>query len=301
MGKKVLIIADLEGIIGMTPPMNLTSPEKNMAEQLRFTAQCIINKEKNCLIDICNVHNDGTLLKNSPLNDTCCRLMRGINGLKHCDWNYAYCIMIGFHGMSGTGGFYDHTFRPDILQIHREGISEYLGEVGTLILWMHSKGIPVALVSGEGFFDSEVLPFSIPVHKVGGMSITEQYLAFESALNDALTTAENAVRYSDHMKIAVKIDNPDKIALLTEKGFHTTSSEVLFKNINDFFFELYRLAVELNKAAEYIIRLNTEFAKQLAAQNISFEDCRNMQQLFQKPLDLISASDRETIKSRLLI
>lgn len=297
--KKILIIADLEGIIGMIGPRSHKSPGQLMMDQVILAAECIFDVEGNCLIEICDAHNDGQLLRGMKCTHPNVSFLYGIDELKNCGWDYAYCILLGFHAMANSGGVWDHTFRNDILHIWREGKDEYIGEVTALILWANSKAVPVALVSGEGPFAHEADAFSIPTYIINTRTISEQYAALRQAIRSGISCIKNVGYYVDEFKICVEVNNADKLILLSEKGYVVADGAVQFAGVEAFFNELYRFAADLNQANREIIYTNTEFARMLKKMDAQQDSLRELSEILHKPLPLLDAADRNLIRRRM--
>lgn len=205
----ILIVADLEGIVGLDKHFSILNARRMMIRELQCIVKIIKNYNSSCLINICNVHNDGNLLDTGFFTNRV-NYIDGILKLLQGEWYYDCALLVGFHAMTGNGGLFDHTFRSDFVKMHFEGCIEPIGEVATLITWLESKGIPVILVSAEGNVDCELINRNIILHKVDNSKNSEIQLDtlcrnIESALS---VYAQNVV-VKDNRAICIQLDNSD--------------------------------------------------------------------------------------------
>lgn len=292
----ILLIVDLEGIIGMKKDVTLVDARMLMIKELQYIVDIIYDYNPKSNISICDAHNDGTLL-NKGLTNESITYINGIDNLANCNWNFDCALLIGFHAMANKGSHFDHTFRNDIVKIYYEDTNLSLGEIASLITWIETKNIPVILVSAEGNFTDEVVEKNCYIHKVVYNSVQdEQYAQLCYLLNTALNNPIDISLSKIQKKVVVLINNPDKLNVLSSKGFTINSTGIVFESVEKFFLSLYEFAYALNSAAVQVMKDNKKLAQAIRSANISKEDCSCILYLLSKPIDEICASERDYIR-----
>ena len=295
----ILIIVDLEGIIGMKKGVTKEYARFLMIRELQYVVNTITEYNELCSITICDVHNDGTLLSNG-LVATNIKCLNGINKLTRTPWNYDIAMLIGFHAMANQGGIFDHTFRSDIEGIYLESTREAIGEISGLVLFSENKGVPVIFISGEGNFENEVSTKKIPIHKVNDKDdLDKQYKELCNFIAISLESHINPVVSHEKQRVFVRVDNSDKVLRLQSDGFSISDKEVVFDSIEDFFLNLYRFGDALNRATSHIIKENLQLARRIQMANIGKGECENIMQLLSKPISMINEEDRLMIRQSL--
>lgn len=150
--KKVIILYDLEGIIGI---VSLHPTHKKRNDSLAAHELGLVIDELReagfSSIAICCVHNIG--IDDQEIYRLIDDKQIEIVSFEELATNisrYQYAVMIGFHGMANSGGRFDHTFRFDILSCEYNNL--VIGEVGIFYRFLLNNNIKVILISGEGNF-----------------------------------------------------------------------------------------------------------------------------------------------------
>lgn len=300
--RKVLIVADLEGIIGFNYYAPIETEKKLMNEELQYAIGCILEKEKNCEITVCNIHRDGLLLAEEDIMPARASLLKGVDALVACSWDFDFAIMLGFHGKANSGGIFDHTFRPDFARMWRteNNVDIDTGEVAAFSLWIESKGIPVILVSGEGNFDDEIRNATCRIHKVNRFqSYDEQYCSLDADIAAGLRKEHTLDNADDSAMIFIQVDNLDKVPILESKGFATKDGCIVFDNLECFFRNLYKFAAALSTAYKQVADVNLKFAYSIKELAVEKQDYPELNEIFAKPLELVNEADRNAVKQRL--
>ena len=295
---RVLIVADLEGIIGLST-LGSEASKNLMSSELNFIVNYISRTTETREITVCDIHNYGLLLEREDFAQEI-TLIKGIDKLWGCGWNFDFAIMVGFHGKTDSGGLFDHTFRNDFIRLWCPGIDSDMGEVAAFSLWIESKGIPVVLVSGEGNFDDEIKRTSCIIHKViHTQSIAGQYHTLVEDLKKSMSTIHGPLYFEDTHKVYVEVDNHDKLEIVANENFSIEDGAVVFNNLDCFFGELYPFVDALIKAYFRVAKENYSFANSIKKLNIAKHDYPELNDIFEKPIGLITEYDRNLIKQRL--
>lgn len=300
----ILIVSDLEGIIGFQGFCSQEDLRRLMTKQLHFGFQVIrrILGQKS-KITICDVHNDGLLLDAMEFSHKGLQLLQGITSLSSCSWDYDIAILFGFHGMRNRLGKFSHTFRDDIIRMWRENSNADIGEVSSFICWIESKGVPVVLVSGEGDFASETVSSKRLMHQVNCEESEEAlYADLEKKLVECLANRATSIKPSeDTQTVYVEVDNKEKLSILAHEGFCVRNEAFAFSSFDAFFKNGYSFADALNRATMQIIRKNLCLAKEIKRQNIEEKMPCHLFPVLSKPINLIDHNDREFIRESLLL
>lgn len=295
--KRLLIIADLEGMIGVTDPSDLGKSIEYGMEEIWFVIR-EFNSYGIRRITVANIHNDGKCYSPDTFDGQGVPLLRGMEELYRNIAEYDAAILIGFHGMYQSGGMFDHTFRMDITEL-RYG-EEKLGEVGVFTLWLASHRIPAYLVSGEGNFRNEIKLPECVIHEMKFPIVTDdqyktEYGELKKAVKDAATRMTTGIMASNYPSstLRVNVDNPDKYRIM--RDFQYISAErdcFVFPSIDVMFNCMYDFTRRLNLAMENIYYDNKRFFR-LYRELVGNEQYEHLRKEYQnKDLFLISLNDR---------
>lgn len=298
--KSILLVTDLEGIIGFSKKMTENESKIFMCKHIMCVISSIRSTNPKKCFTVCNVHNNGKLISDVDFsNDSSIHVLQGIDELKKTDWNFDYAMLLGFHGMRNSGGRYDHTFRSDFIRVRQAGKNVDLGEIGLFILWIESKGIPVVLVNGEGEFESELSNRNCIIHKTNGILENRcQYNTLMTAVQNAIQLPRTVSMLSlpcSATPILVQVDNPDKLLLLASEGFRVKNGAFVFYNLDDFFERLTCFAISLNNAIDIIVKKNIEISRKIRKIQNFYELIEPYYYILLKPIELIDQNDRDIL------
>ena len=265
--KKVLIIADLEGIIGLESLNDFSYNNQLLETELRMTIT-VLRSYNFSDIYICNIHNNGMAYDKSLklLAEVERASLVNLNELSSNLSFYSFAIMIGFHGMIGSGGKHDHNFRLDITQCKIK--NEIMGEVGLFARYLENNGVRVLFISGEGNFIKEIENelSDIMVHNVMyEKDVQEEFCEFQKKLNLCLSTIKKRKTINQVSEVTIAVDNSDKYILLSRYpyGFKVEKGSFVFKSIDEFFEHLVSFCVALQDASLIIRNINLRFINQI--------------------------------------
>lgn len=206
--KKVLIIADLEGIIGLESLNDFSYNNQLLETELRMTIT-VLRSYNFSDIYICNIHNNGMAYDKSLklLAEVERASLVNLNELSSNLSFYSFAIMIGFHGMIGSGGKHDHNFRLDITQCKIK--NEIMGEVGLFARYLENNGVRVLFISGEGNFIKEIENelSDIMVHNVMyEKDVQEEFCEFQKKLNLCLSTIKKRKTINQVSEVTIAVE-----------------------------------------------------------------------------------------------
>ena len=143
--RKILILSDLEGILGVDSIFNTKS---NVSKyQREVSAYLQVASKLGYEVFYCDMHGNGTMVgwndKESPFRIIAKEKLKC--ELSQTCFNCA--AMIGFHAKAGSDGVLSHTFTDEVLDLRIGG--ESAGEIEIIALWLWKYRIPVAFLSGR--------------------------------------------------------------------------------------------------------------------------------------------------------
>lgn len=298
--KKVLIIADLEGIIGLESLNDFSYNNQLLETELRMTIT-VLRSYNFSDIYICNIHNNGMAYDKSLklLAEVERASLVNLNELSSNLSFYSFAIMIGFHGMIGSGGKHDHNFRLDITQCKIK--NEIMGEVGLFARYLENNGVRVLFISGEGNFIKEIENelSDIMVHNVMyEKDVQEEFCEFQKKLNLCISTIKKRKTINQVSEVTIAVDNSDKYILLSRYpyGFKVEKGSFVFKSIDEFFENLVSFCVALQDASLIIRNINLRFINQIKE---SRKQALVPNEFVKIPMNLITESMRCSIAQKL--
>lgn len=249
MKNKVLLVADMEGCSGIYDLSNSISCREKMILEVDYIIS-ILKKYGYQNISILDCHNDGLSLK-----DYCKE--KDIDFICHV-WSldsfdqYSFAMLIGFHGKAGSGGYFSHTVRPDILNILSADTS--VGEVFLMCNFLSYYKIPVLYISGDKTIENELNDYKgvfLATKQIGEKTkqLTENKYVIECAVYAALNKITECVYYDAPIEVQLIGTNYSKF--IPQEIFVVKYNSVFFKDTVDFFYNLKRLCLFLNIAEEY--------------------------------------------------
>lgn len=266
---RLLLLLDLEGIIGYSLRL---SQEQNWdhAQRELDLLMGLLREQGLRELSVCVVHNDGTGFPEQILSRYGLRLFESAASLNDAVADVRCAFLIGFHGMRDTGGWFDHTFRMDFLDLEYDG--QHLGEVGIFTRWLARRGIPTLLVSGEGNFRQELEGFDCVIHSVPPvLTAPDEIRRVSDNLSEAVLCAlrqwDRAVpaSHTGAGPLTVWVDNRDKYRLLAELPcLRAQEDRFVFPSIDVFIDNIYPFCLRLNDAMAQIERENRAFFQRVA-------------------------------------
>ena len=257
-----LIIADIEGIIGIYDFMN--DVENSKVVYTREIEVYIKAFQKNGVekITVCDAHSAGDMILPRIVTENVA-LVSTVNNLSF-DEKYDFAIMVGFHGRGEAHGIFPHTFRFDFKHIFIRG--NPVGEVEIFVRWLGAKGVPVILVTGDREATYEANCFNIYRDVCCVRSLFQStddaqalYHKLAAVVDSSMLLDYDKCISSDEDEVNVQFCNPDTSKLLSQKGYLEKDGKILFASCSEFVEKLYQLIDEMNKINEFHVKINTEF------------------------------------------
>lgn len=271
--EKILVITDLEGIIGV---LNLHDTEVNtrlFLKQMHLVISAIRDTFPKVRITICDIHDAGNISQDLGLSSEDVGYIKGVTGLVTADLNYDRAFLIGFHGRKGSGGLFDHTFRPEITNI-KYG-NEDVGEITLFTDWLALHGVPVVLVSGEDAILDEVKQLqNVFIHvqekklltnnsttSMLRLNINEVYCSLTMKIKSALIEDLPQPITQFDKEIEVYFCNPDILHYLRKKCYFIKDDHLYFRSLIEFFNNIHSLSLVLNVYIAKLYKVNTSFLR----------------------------------------
>lgn len=167
MALKLYISADLEGVVGVTSPLQCASqPDpaayqqavNQLGKEVRAVADAaweagateIVVNDSHCTMANLGVHHLGervSLLSGKP---KICAMSAGL------DASFDAAIYVGYHAKAGTeNGILNHTFHSKLFDVSVNGVSYGEGGINALYASLVHQ-VPVVLASGDQAFCAEI-------------------------------------------------------------------------------------------------------------------------------------------------
>jgi len=288
--KKWLVIADLEGIIGMRDIQDFSMNERLLSDEINRAIRAIEIYDPACIF-VADIHDRGNNIVNVQRLERGVTLLRGISELVSSEYNADYCILLGFHSMAGGLGRFPHTFREDICCACIGG--RKVGEVGLFSRWLAGRGTRILLVSGEGNFCDE-LGKETMYHIV-----TDRYDHEVEVLRVKLQHLKDYTIQVEKVPQPVEIYfyNKDYLALMEhfddciEDGL-----KLIYENVDVFFRQLPELCKKANRLKQIIIRRNTEELLRIKSLYHTSELRKLENEVFSKDVAMVTLHDLNTVR-----
>lgn len=258
--EKVLVIADLEGCIGVYDLQDNRDCCEKMEREVSLIITCLL-KQKVDYITVADSHNNGNSIKQLK------KKYPSVNVISHF-WNvdnielYDYAILIGFHAMEGRPGILSHTLRPEVKELY---IGKILcGEVSLIINWLAYYHIKTIFISGDRGIKDEIKGYDgifFETKSVEEGTIIENS-DIEKKYNNMYISLEQAWK---NRKIIKQIEyNPSEVnivfsqynilSLLPTIIYQITKNRIGFLNTKLFVEELYTLCQYINSAQTWLLK-----------------------------------------------
>lgn len=225
--KRILILADMEGCCGIHD----LSDEEFCVSCMIAEVDYIIHELQTllpCEITILDCHNDGLSLKQHC--ESChIPFVNHLWSLDHTDYDMAF--LVGFHGMRGQEGILSHTMRNDIVSLK---IGEQIvGEVGLLMDWLASYGIPAVYISGDQSIKAELCDYAgvfVPVkgREIGVPSLNELKDSIHTAIKRAIVNVQMPVCRKESVQI--ELIGETYVKHIPMECFEVKGCEIIFQS-----------------------------------------------------------------------
>jgi D-aminopeptidase len=248
---KVLIIADMEGCIGVYDMSNYNASKELMVKEVDNVINYFLNK-KHFEISFVDEHDSGYnvwKLRNTYPNVEFYQHLWNLKDVETID----FAVLIGYHGKNGANGRFCHTLRPEI-SVLKLGKKE-IGEIEFITNFLAFYGVPVFCVTGDEGAREEVESLGISFYATKSISDNEvverdAYNKQINAIDEALLQPQMKYKYDDSA-VEVVFKNNSIQDYLPERIFNTSDQGVIFNDTLHLNEDLYGLCMYLNAAHEY--------------------------------------------------
>ena len=287
-----IILADLEGIFGVTDLFDSETNRSLLLAQIKRTIDCI-KKTEDSIVKVCLIHDDGRMdIEKDVLDLGACYYGSGIKSLLSSESAADYAVLIGFHSKANGAGVFPHSFKLEIESVVTD--DKTVGEVYLFSKYLKLRGTKVLFVSGEGFFDDEMIFESTMTHYINGP------INYEEALTASLNIPDSGFRsFVTDDCIKLYFYNTDYYSLINHPALSKEEKCVFFKSVKDFFEQIIPLAVEINAASAIIRRTNINFAREVSRLVKSGQAEMPDIELLNKDIFLFNEFEREMVMNLL--
>jgi len=275
----VLIIADIEGIIGIKDLSNEEESAEIYTQEIELYIKALLENGVD-KITVCDAHNRGNMInsritKYSNGNDLSnIRLVAQTPSVCFNE-KYDFAIMVGYHGMEGSSGILAHTFRYEFKRISvvdkKMGYNIPIGEVEIKTRWLGSHDIPVILVTGdrEAVYEANCFnPYRqtcccVSYFDDGVVGVDALYEKLAHNVKAALNLDWQLCLSHDDSEIEVEFYHPDTVDALSKIGYNKREDKVVFNSCADFMGSIFNLSEQLYQVDLENQEINIAFLKEI--------------------------------------
>lgn len=267
--KNILLLSDLEGIIGV---YNLDEDEINKKlymKEISIIFDTII-KNKFYNIYYCDIHDNGSmrlLLQDKYPN------VHFIEEFINIDFNVHYeaAYLTGFHARCNTDGILCHSFRNDFYEVYLG--DKVVGELEIYINWLSYYDIPIAFVSCDDVAMEEIRRVdcikNISKSKnnlLNNNNFDKNYEKLSKNILLGLTNKHIGVTQYKNDKVRIKLADNSIIYKLDKKVFNIKNQLIEFTDTINFIEKIIVLANELNRLIYEEFNNNVNFINKLRSE-----------------------------------
>lgn len=293
MKKKVLILFDLEGCIGIDNLQNLHADYYLYCKECDLVLSTLTELYPDWDFSVCDCHGSGTILISLsyvfPNVHFFCMPW-------NIDFsvNYDYGMLFGFHGHSQTRDPMAHSFRPEIASVYIK--NNVIGELGIFLNLFAYYNIPCIFINGSSYIENEIAEIKClkSYNKHLGTYKNRDLLisAYQNLVNDLnKLTFLNFLTLNKYNDSVIKVNFID-INYVRYLSDYTSLSNytIQFENTIDFFVNLNRLCTKImNYQNERTILIQEIYDfvshKKIIEPPLSYNRLRF---LLNKPVDILS-------------
>ncbi|MBR5760442.1 MAG: M55 family metallopeptidase, partial [Lachnospiraceae bacterium] len=219
-----IILADLEGIFGVTDLFDSETNRSLLLAQIKRTIDCI-KKTEDSIVKVCLIHDDGRMdIEKDVLDLGACYYGSGIKSLLSLESAADYAILIGFHSKAGGAGVFPHSFKLEIEKVSTD--DKDVGEVYMFSKFFKLRGTKVIFVSGEGFFDDEMVFEGTITHYINNS------VDYEDSLSTALEAPVESIKsFVTDDEVLLYLNNTDYYKLIDHSSYSTERKCFVFESI----------------------------------------------------------------------
>ena len=300
----VLIIADIEGIVGVVNMNDIEQNNNLMTKEVLSVCLAL----KRCgvdNIDVCDAHNEGKNIDRSPFTDIDVNVISQV-------WNvdlsvkYDAALLVGYHGMNGSDSVFAHTLKDDVEKVKTN--SSPIGEVGIFMSWLNESRIPVIFVSGDEQATSEAIEQDSNCYTFTKKNIEAEKMTLENLTECYYEVLKHAIqcfkkgRYkTSELKVYplyMYLENPGMLPYIRSQE-KVMKNAIIFESSTDLVSGISEICEDINKAKLKILKENIEYAKNLRMQ-FSDIDVRKIEnnkliELLNKDVTMLQSGDKKYI------
>lgn len=248
MKKKVLILFDLEGCIGIDSLQNLYADYYLYCKECDLVLSTLSQIYPDWELTVCDCHGNGMVLPSLTYAFPHVHFLAMPWNIDFTA-NYDYGILFGFHGHRYTKDPLAHSFRPEILSVYIG--DKLVGEVGIFLNILSYYSIPCIYINGSSYIADEISDMKCRKSYTKHIGIYNENSLLAAAYDELISDLcqLSAFRLSDlpqydNSTIGIRFLNSDYIKNLSE--YKTKSKDTIyFENTMDFFANLRNLCTKI--------------------------------------------------------
>lgn len=290
MRKKVLILFDLEGCIGIDNLQNLYADFYLYCKECDLVLNTLSQIYSDWELTVCDCHGNGMIL---PSLTYAFPHIHFLSMPWSIDFtaNYDYGILFGFHGHRLTKDPLAHSFRPEILSVH---IGDKLaGEVSIFLNILAYHNIPCIYINGSPYIEDEISNIKCMKSYTKHMGIYKESCLLTAAYEELVNNLGKLSSFHpsdlpeyDNSTVGIRFLSSDYIINLSEY-ITKYDDTIYFENTMDFFANLKNLCTKImeyqNTKASLIKKIQNYINKnQIREPSVT---CTRLKVLLKKPVN----------------
>ncbi len=299
--EKILIIADMEGCIGLYDLKDYFLGCSLMREEITRVLT-YLNTIGKYDITVVDSHDNGENVGELGKKYSNVQFVSHLWNMKDVG-QYDYAILIGFHGMCGVDGIMAHTLRPEISALY---VGDYqCGEVTLLIDWLAYYEVKTIFVSGDLSVQDEIQKYDClfyatksneDLRKKESVDLEIRYSQLLTRLSEAMDRRKICKKIKHcSSEVKVKFRKGCLTELLPRTIFKVKNEMVFFDNTKQFIDELYAFCQYINAGQSWIkhtmVSIQITFAKCMRPEDIGQQSDEKLKRLLAKKVDKLSLGD----------
>ncbi|QSX05562.1 M55 family metallopeptidase [Sedimentibacter sp. zth1] len=303
MKENILILADMEGIIGIYDMSDKDKCKSYMETEIKLLLDELISNDE-FEIYFCDIHDNGETT--SELYS----LYPTVNFIK-CYWNidfkikYDYAMLTGLHAKSGIGVL-AHSFRDEIKNVFLG--ERIVGEIEVFINLLAYYKIPTIFVSADEQAMNEIPSYvvstnisksSLDKEKVKN-NLTKKYKAYVKNLRYGLSHRDRAKYKYNSDSVQIELQDNNLLQYLEDSGIYTKSNMIYINDNVKIMDNLLKVANLMNTYYK------NEYVKLLKKLREKFRNCdfnniksKKMKRILSIPLQNLSLDDLKIVNAEL--
>lgn len=264
---RILVLADMEGIHGIEWAKDVEESNELMTAEVLLVVE-VLRSIGVWDITVCDAHDRGKNMHREKFTE---KDVEVVSQVRSVDFTREYdaALLVGTHGMAGSGSVFAHTLREDIARVEADG--EVIGEVGIFIRWFRENSISTIFVSGDEQAVAEALTedascITLVAKRSEYRSMDAYYQRkYEKKLKRAIEGGNFNLlkRVSEHEKdLRLYLRNQDSIPFIKVQN-RVKENYLWFESYSELLELMVDICEDLNLAKQKILQENSNFIEEM--------------------------------------